>query len=243
MSRRTGVRAKGDAASPLRQLRLDLPPPPPRYNAAAFAVTAINCAACGLGRALARSAEPAFIVTGARASGKSHFLHVLALELGAPVLTAAEALDVMRAADRGGPAFMAIDDFDRESDPRRALEFLERARSAGRRLALGGAAPVGSWARGLSDLESRLAAMPAVHLPEPDEDLLAAVIRQHFATRQLKAAAGVAAYAAPRISRTFAAANAFAETAARLAADHGRPINLAVAKKAVEWLLGAADSP
>lgn len=239
------VKAATDGGGPggrVRQLRLDLPDPPPRYDPASFVVTGSNQAAYELGLALARSAEPAIVIAGARASGKSHFLHLLADKIGSPVLSAADAF-AGGAAPTGDAQRLAIDDCDVAMDPRRTLEFFERARIGGARLMLAGAAPIASWAHGLRDLETRLAAMPAVVLGEPDEDLLAAVIRQNFATRQLKFGPGVASYAAPRIPRTFEAASAFAEAAAGLAADHSRPINLAIAKNAIGRLFGDRDSP
>jgi chromosomal replication initiation ATPase DnaA len=226
-----------------RQFRLDLPPPPPRYDPASFAVTEINRAAVELGRALARSDEPAFVVAGTRASGKSHFLSVLAQSAGAPIVAAADVFGAPMEQGVQSASLIGVDDCDSEFDPRCALEFIEAARGRGVRLMLAGTAPVAAWAHGLRDLQTRFAALPAVMLPEPDEDLLSAVIQQHFATRQLKTADGVARYAAPRIARTFAAANAFAEAAAAIAADSSRPINLAVAKKAVGRLLGGTESP
>lgn len=225
-----------------RQLGLELPRPAPRYEPSSFVVSDGNRSALEFGVSLVRTGERAFVVAGARASGKSHLLHVLASEARARVLSAAKFFDTGAELDKGA-TWVAVDDCDCGVDPNRLLERLEWSRYGGLRLILAGAQPVTAWAHGLRDLETRLAALPAVILPEPDDSLLDALIRQHFATRQLKTAPDVARFAAPRLPRTFAAADDFVNAVAKIAAEEGRPITVAAAKIAIGRLFEAGDNP
>ena len=136
----------------------------------------------------------------------------------------------------------AIDDCDRACEPMTLLRVIEDRRRRGLRTALAGRDRPRAWARGLKDLETRLEAAPRAELADPGEDLLAAVLAQHFRTRQLRTARGVVAYAAPRIPKTFAAAAAFAEAAAHAAAE-GRPITVDLAKTIVANLFEGPFQP
>ncbi len=62
--------------------------------------------------------------------------------------------------------------------------------------------PPARWLCGLADLRSRLTAMQAVALGEPDETLLQAVLVKLFADRQLTASPEVVQFLAPRIERS-----------------------------------------
>lgn len=225
-------------ASPSNQMALNLPCPAPAFASSSYSVTGSNAQAMRLACTLAASNDPAFLICGPRASGKSHLLHVVAELTGAQVL-AVSAPDVASAHSGA----LAFDNCQAWADPRAALVFLERRRIAGQKLILAGEGWPRSWAKGLKDLETRLEGLPRVELGEPDEELLTAVIRQQFQTRQLRTRPGVAAYAAPRIPRTFAAADAFVTAAAAAAAAAARPISRALAKKVVENLFEAGSRP
>jgi len=67
----------------------------------------------------------------------------------------------------------------------------------------------------------------------PDDALLAAVLVKHFADRQLRVAPAVIAYLVRRMERSFAAAAALAARLDRLALADGRPIGLALARRAL----------
>lgn len=63
----------------------------------------------------------------------------------------------------------------------------------------------------LVDLASRLSASPDASLHKPDEELLAAVIRQRLAARQVRIDLEVAAFAAAKLRRSLHSAARFAE--------------------------------
>ena len=85
--------------------------------------------------------------------------------------------------------------------------------------------------------------MARISLEEPDEDLLRAVIAQRFRERQWRAAETVPEFAAPRIPRTFAAAEAFVDAVGAAAIAEGKPISLPLARKTVENLFIEDPAP
>ena len=96
----------------------------------------------------------------------------------------------------------------------------------------------GDWASGLPDLRTRLEAMPRVTLEEPDEAyLLRRIIAKGFRDRQLNVNETVAAYAAPRLPRTFAAAHAFVARADEAALDQQKKITIPLAQDLIDNLL------
>jgi chromosomal replication initiation ATPase DnaA len=229
---------QGSSNGAHRQLILDLPRPAPRYDPVRYVVADANREARRLVDLFADSDALGLAISGPAAAGKTHLLHLAAALNGADILAAA---DLERARGRSrGP--VAIDDCETWR-ANVAFEFVEEARGAGRKLLLAGCGRPATWAGGLKDLETRLEGMVRIELAEPDENLLAAVIRQHFATRQLVIRGEVAAFAAPRMPRTFAAADAFATETAAEAARSGRPITVPLAKKVLENLFEGAPSP
>jgi len=214
-----------------RQLGLDLSVRRSDYRRSNFVVTAANAAGLRLALDFLKSSEPALALAGPSGSGKTHLLHLLAEEAGGAVVDGS----ALAATDEDAFRLRFIDNVER-SAPKALLALLENARARARKVALVGSGPPRLWARGLRDLETRLEAMARVSLDEPDEDLLRTVIEQRFRERQWRAAEGVAGYAAPRIPRTFAAAEAFVDAAGTAAIAAGKPINLGLARKIVENL-------
>lgn len=219
------------------QLGLDLTVRRTDYRRSNFVVTAANAGALGLTLAFLESNEPGLAVTGPPGSGKTHLLHILAEAGGGEVIEAA-ALD----GAGGDPGALMIVDNAHNADPKRLLALLETVRARRGRIAIAGSAGPRSWAHGLRDLETRLEAMARVSLDEPDEDLLRAVIVQRFRERQWRAAEGVAEYAAPRIPRTFAAAERFVAAVGAEAIAAGKPISQGLARKILENLFEGASA-
>lgn len=222
---------KADLSDTVReQLRLDLAVLRRDFSRRNFVVTPANAQAVAISEEFQRSGEPALAVTGPAGSGKTHLLHILAAAAGVPVFASTALPDAAC-----GEPLLAIDDVEKAA-AKDILSLVERARAAGRKVALAGRGDPKSWAQGLRDLETRLAAMARVSLEEPDEDLLRAVIVQRFRERQWRAGDGVAEYAAPRIPRTFAAAEAFVDAAGAASIAAGKPITPSLVRKVIENL-------
>ena len=207
------------------------------YSRASFIVTDANRTALALGEDFLKSGALALTVTGPNGSGKSHLLHVLAQSVNGQVLNG---VNLDPAEVMSGP-FLFVDDIHRMVDPRTLLSLVEQGRLKNDKIILSGAGVPRDWARGLVDLETRLEAMARASLDEPDEVLLKSVIMQLFKERQLRTSEGVAAYAAPRLPRTFAAASDFVEAAGAASLAAGRPITLALARNVIDNLSEAGQ--
>jgi chromosomal replication initiation ATPase DnaA len=97
---------------------------------------------------------------------------------------------------------MLIENIERLGDARALLHAFNYARENGSQLLLTSGVPPHSLPFTLPDLMSRLLALPAAHIDQPDDDLLAAAMRKQFADRQMKVDEEVVAYVLPRIERS-----------------------------------------
>lgn len=204
-------------AAPLtRQIALELPSTPPRLTRGAFVVSGSNEGALRTLDAWKRTSETLLVICGPQGSGKTHLASILAREAS----EAGECVTIRDGVPEGAPA----EDILRE---------IEKAREGGGRIVLAGRGDPKNWAAGLKDLETRLNAAPRITLVEPDEALLRAVIAKVFNDRQLRAPEAIADYAAPRLPKTFAAAQAFVAALDALSIEKGQPVGLKLAREAV----------
>lgn len=196
-----------------RQFALGLDPPAPRRSRQDFVVAPANSLALETLDRWRASAEPLLVISGPAASGKTHLLHILA--------------------DDSGDGVLMLDDAHRSEDPHALLSVIEEARERGERLAIAGRGDPAAWAQGLRDLQSRLAAATRIDLCEPDDALLQAVILKLLKDRQLRAAPELAAYAAARLPRTCAAAEAFVVALDAVSIAEKTPIGLKLARNVI----------
>ncbi|HVB17521.1 MAG TPA: DNA replication protein [Stellaceae bacterium] len=171
------------------------------------------------------------VLCGPPGSGKSHLAH-LWQERSGGALVAGDALH------QGSPDALArlpgvaVDDAERA--PEQALLHLYNCCSeAGTSLLIIARTLPAAWPIVLPDLASRLRAAPCVSIAPPDDALLAAVLVKHFADRGLRVPPSVIGFLVRRIERSFAAAATIAVRLDRLALDAGRPIGLALARRAL----------
>lgn len=212
-----------------RQLALGFANPAPRYRREDFCLAESNAAAAQAAFGFADSPDLALAICGPEGAGKSHLAQIVADAAGVARRSGQE----IEAAIADAGALAVVDDVDAIADPKRLFALIEHRRARGLKLVLAGRGRPADWARGLRDLATRLEAMTRASLDEPDEALMRIVIDQRFRDRQWRATNGVSAYAAPRLPRTFAAAEAFVEAAGAEAIAIGGAINLAVARKVI----------
>jgi len=155
----------------------------------------------------------ALAIHGPAGCGKSHLAQVWRRRAAARVVPAA-ALAATRP-DRllGAAKAVAVEDADRGTDERAMLHLHNLVREEGGHLLLTGRQAPARWRIALPDLASRLAAMPAVAVGRPDDDLIAAVLIKQFDDRQLRVPPEVIGFLVRRMERSFAA---IAETVAAL---------------------------
>ncbi len=91
--------------------------------------------------------------------------------------------------------------------------------------------PPARWSIALADLRSRLAALPAVRIDAPDDELLSKLLVKLFADRQLDAAPEAIAWLLPRMPRSFAAARKLVAELDRRALAGSRGITAALARE------------
>jgi chromosomal replication initiation ATPase DnaA len=97
-------------------------------------------------------------------------------------------------------------------------------------------APV-AWGVGLKDLASRLRALPAVTLAEPEDGLLRAVLVKLFADRQLLVDADVVEYLARRMERSLDAARRLVAAIDREALETGRRLTRPLAAQVLDRVM------
>ncbi len=220
----------------IRQLPLDLPKAPPRYDRAAFVRSPANEAAWRAGEAWLASGEPVLAVCGPSGAGKTHFVRALTEGLS-PALTRAKDF-----ASAPLAPLVIVDDMPAE-DPKAFLAVLESGAVAGRRFILAGEGRPSDWSMGLKDLRTRIEAAPRAVLAEPDEALIRAVIAKEFRDRQVAVAPQVIEYAVPRLPLTFAAARAFVTLADTAALEEKRSITTPFVQKLLDNLSEGDPAP
>lgn len=199
-----------------RQLALQFAAPEPHYRRENFTPPAEGVSPLDLLDAFLRSPAPLLAISGPSGSGKT-FLGRIALQR----LTG----------DREEPSGVFADALHLCEEPALLLDLIESARESGLRVLLAGEGEPREWARGLRDLETRLAAAPRITLAAPDEAQLRAVLRRSFLDRQLRVPEAVINFAAERLPPTYEAIRAFVEAATEELAVTAQPINLALARR------------
>lgn len=170
------------------------------------------------------------VICGPSSSGKTHLAHIATERFSGVVMDDANA--PLPGQPRGCLAFDNLP----AGNPRDFLTLIEDRISAGVRVILAGNGRPGDWSEGLLDLRTRIEAMPRATLNEPDEALMRIVIAKSFQDRQIVVDQRVIGYAAPRLPRTFLAAQLFVARADELALEQKRKISTALAQKIINDL-------
>jgi chromosomal replication initiation ATPase DnaA len=152
--------------------------------------------------------QKAAALYGPSGAGKSHLAAIWTDVSGARVIAAhalkADALDLP-----DGGAFV-IEDVDREPpDAPRDHALLDLFDRPGIWLLLTGREAPSQWPVAVADLSSRLVSLVALPVWAPDDTLLTAVARKHFADRQLDVSGAIVKRILTHIERTPAAVAAF----------------------------------
>jgi chromosomal replication initiation ATPase DnaA len=169
------------------------------------------------------------LLVGPEGSGKSHLAAIWAEEAGARSTTAhtLSPADVPAALATGA---LVVEDLKPAAFDERALfHLLNLAREEQAYVLITSRVLPSSFEIELRDLHSRLRAVPAVSLREPDDQLFRALIVKFCADRQLAVDEALVSYLATRIDRSYVAVRAAVELLDREGLRLGRPINRALA--------------
>ena len=151
---------------------------------------------------------PAMVIYGPPGCGKTHLAHVFRALTGA-VLLIPDMLDESSPAELLGTSkHCVLGDAGRTCENREeaVLHLYNLVAEGGGRMLMTARRAPARWGVKLPDLRSRLNALPAVEMTEPEDALIAAVLDKMFQDRQLRVAPGVIDYLVARIERSFAAA-------------------------------------
>ncbi len=185
----------------------------------------------------------ALILYGPQGSGKSHLAAIWRRRSDACLLQADELSD--NEIVRAGAGHVVLDHVERVSRPENwelVLHLLNLVREQGHTILLLARQAPSLWPVELADLRSRLGAIQAVAISEPEDQLLSAVLLKLLADRQIRASKDVVAYVAARIERSYAAAGRVAAALDAQALGEQRALTVPLARRVLEDLsAGRAD--
>ena len=171
--------------------------------------------------------------------GKSHLAAIWAETSAAQCIVAHE-LTSDRLDFGSGPAAFIIEDLDREPpNAARDHALLSLFDRPGIWLLLTGRAPPERWSVAVADLTSRLVSLVSLPVWAPDDTLLSALVRKHFADRQLDVAEAVVRRIITHVERTPEAVAAFVARADGRALAEKR----AITDRLIAELLDAERAP
>ena len=180
-----------------QQLPLDLETPD-RFSRERLAVTPALQQVLDVLLAPSSWLSSGLILLGPKGSGKTHLGHVFA------AANAAAFLDARNLALSPAPA-VVVDDAG-TADQEALFHLINAVQSSGRHLLLLTDTHPRAWTVTVPDLASRLNAMRLLVLPEPDEALLAAILKKLFAERFISPPDDMLNYLADRMERSVGAA-------------------------------------
>jgi chromosomal replication initiation ATPase DnaA len=149
----------------------------------------------------------ALALVGPEGSGKTHLAMIWASMAGARIISARSLrdADVPSALATGA---LVVEDATAGADDRALFHLINLAREDNAALLFTARKSPPTWPVAISDLLSRLRALPVATLQAPDDAVLRAVIVKLAVDRQLALDESVVAFIATRIERSFAAARA-----------------------------------
>jgi len=209
----------------------------PDYGADAFIEAPCNRAALAWIRRWPEWSAPGLAVHGPAGCGKTHLASIWQGMSDAVALLPTELAPDRIPMLLGDAHAALIDTADApalDADGERALVHLYNLlKERGGHLLLLARTPPARWSIALPDLRSRLAALPAVRIDAPDDELLQQLLVKLFADRQLDAAPEAVGFLVPRMPRSFAAARRLVAELDRRALAAGRRITIALAREAL----------
>ena len=149
-------------------------------------------------------------------SGRTRLLHLWAADAGAALVTGAALANAeMDEIARLSVSALAIDDADMAETGLGLLAALNLCRDRGAPVLLSGRSQPAGWFETPLDLRSRLTAMPVATIDPPDDDTLAARLREECALRHLILPEESVTYLAQRMEPSWEAVTRVADEIAR----------------------------
>ena len=180
------------------------------------------------------------VLTGPSGSGKTHLGNVFRLITSTGAIEAAGLSEpgVLRLAQSGGALVENVE--QGFADEKAMFHLLNLARELNFKLILTSKALPGDWNITLPDLRSRLRTLPVVHIGQPDEALLSAVIVKLLADRQLPASPAAVQHLSRNLERSLQHAERVVAELDRMVWQEPRQISRDMAKRALQAIGGPA---
>lgn len=180
------------------------------------------------------------VLYGPEASGKTHLAHVWRARSGAAAI-GGEALSLDVPALLGEARHVVVEGLGAGMNERGLLHLYNYLTGEGGTLLLTAATPPARWEVSLPDLRSRLLALPAVAVGQPDEALIEAVMVKQFADRQVRVAPDVVTFLVPRLERSLGTVRRVVAALDAAALAERRAITVPLAKQVLHRL-GISES-
>jgi DnaA regulatory inactivator Hda len=206
----------------------------PRFAVADFREAPSNAAALEWLRRTADWPNRRLLLWGDPGCGKSHLLHIWAVQTGARLLTGPELRGLPELPAAGG---IAVDAADAIEDETALFHLLNATAEAGLPVLLAARLPPSRWTIRLPDLASRLRAITVVEIGPPEDALLRPLLARLLADRQLRLPEPVQEWLLLRLPRT---ASALRDAVSRLdaaALEAKRDITVPLAREVLGELV------
>ena len=186
--------------------------------------------------------RPALAVYGPPGCGKTHLGQIWRRRAAAAQLAGAGLTEIDPPAILARASALLIDDLTpanlTSAAERHLLHLYNLLAERKGHLLLCAVEPPARWPIQLADLRSRLNALPAVAIQQPDDGLLRLLLAKLFSDRQLTVDADTVEFALRRIERSFEAARRLAEAVDRAALTAQRKPTIALMREVLQALDG-----
>lgn len=169
------------------------------------------------------------VLVGGKASGKTHLCNIWQRRTAAIRFTHS----IEHLADLDRSRCYVVDGLDFYSQEENLFHLYNFTQQHGNFLLITLPRPPREMWLSLPDLQSRLNIALMMELKEPDDALVHALWRKHFADRQLQVPEETVVYLANHLPRSFSAIKETVHTLDTEALKHGKPLNLAFVKNMV----------
>lgn len=200
------------------------------YERSAFVVSPSNAEAVAAVDAWPDWPGHVLALVGPEGSGKTHLARTWAKLAGALIPSRSNPLDL---SNLHGQAVL-IEDADRTVAEASLFHLINMAPAHGGALLLTSRLAPRDWNTSIPDLRSRLNAMPAVEIGEPDDLLLQTLLKRFFEQRLISPPADLYPYLLARMERSVAGARTMVEKLDAAGHAGRRPINRALARHVLE---------
>jgi chromosomal replication initiation ATPase DnaA len=174
---------------------------------------------------------------GPKACGKSHLARIWAGMAQATIISAPEL--ITPAGRKNSSTAFVIEDLDRTpADAARDHILIGLLDRPGVSVLLTGRAPPTQWPVATGDWHSRLQSLIGFEMWSPDDEFLSALVKRHFAERQLHPSASVVSHILAHVERTPDAIAGFVDSIDHRALSEKRPLSL----RLVMEMIGNNDS-